>query len=270
MIGLTLAAVLLYTLLACLFKFASSRTRPDQVVTVATLVVALCAVGVMAWRNEWSGSWQGAMLAVSAGVLFYFSSVYQLQALRTSSTSMVFAITSLNLVLAGMLVLFVPMFDTDLTLPRVLAIMVAGAAILLSLKLDQVDRLSRSVLVALLLLALCTITYTFYTHFFQEILFYIAVNHVVGALINWRKLPTIKHTELRWGLLLGVCMFGAFWSLLQALALSANNAPLVLLALNIKTPLTALLAVPLFKERVTPKKVLAVMMATWAVVLWRM
>ena len=69
-------------------------------------------------------------------------------------------------------------------------------------------------------------------------------------------------------MVLGVCMFVGFWALLQAISLNPNNVTLVLLAISMKTPLIAIVAVPVFREPITRSKLAAVGLATLALILW--
>lgn len=79
LISLSLAA---YTAIALLFKAASSRTRPDQLVVVAISTVTLLAGLTMLLRGEWGGTWLGASIALLSGGLFYLASVYRVRALK--------------------------------------------------------------------------------------------------------------------------------------------------------------------------------------------
>lgn len=268
MIVLILISLVAYTTIACLFKAAAPRTRPDRLVVVAVAVVALAAAGMMIARGEWGGTWTGAAIALVAGTLFYSASVYRVRALATTPVSLVFAITNLDLVISGAVALVLPIFGQTLTIWSVLAVAVAGAAVLFGAQIHGADRISGYTFLSLAILAFSALGFVFYTRLFPTaLLFFILLDHLAGVLLNGRVLRDVQRSELLWGTALGACMFIGFWSLLQALA-SSTSVTLVLLALSMKTPLIALLAVPVFKERVTFAKLAAVGLATLAVVLW--
>jgi hypothetical protein len=66
-----------------------------------------------------------------SGALFYLASIYRVKALQTTPVSIVFALTNLDLVLSGAIALCIPTFGEPLTIWRILAVLVAGMAILL-------------------------------------------------------------------------------------------------------------------------------------------
>lgn len=268
MITLILISLVAYTAIACLFKAAAPHTRPDHLVVVAVAVVTLAAGGMMIVRGEWGGTWVGAAIALIAGALFYMASVYRVKALQTTPVSLVFALTNLDLVISGAIALVLPVFGQTLSVWSVLAVVIAGAAVLFGTQIRGVDRISGYTCVSLAILAVSALGFVLYTRFFPTaLLFFILLDHFAGVLLNGRVLRNAQRNEVLWGAALGVCMFIGFWSLLQALA-STSSVTLVLLALSMKTPLIALLAIPVFKERVTFAKLAAVGLATLAVVLW--
>lgn len=268
MIALILISLMAYTAIACLFKAAAPHTQSDRLVVIAVAVVTLAAGCMMIVRGEWGGTWAGAAIALISGALFYLASVYRVKALKTTPVSLVFALTNLDLVISGGIALALPIFGQSLTVWSVLAVAVAGAAVLFGTQIHGVDRISGYTFVSLALLAVSALGFVVYTRFFPTaLLFFILLDHLAGVLLNGRVLRDVQRHEVMWGTALGLCMFIGFWSLLQALATS-SSVTLVLLALSMKTPLIALLAVPVFKERVTFAKLAAVGMATLAVVLW--
>jgi hypothetical protein len=123
--------------------------------------------------------------------------------------------------------------------------------------------------ISLALLAVSALGFVVYARFFPTaLLFFILLDHLAGVMINGRSLRIVQRQEIYWGSAIGLGMFIGFWSLLQALASSGSNVTLVLLALSMKTPLIALMAVPVFRERVTLTKLSAVGLASLALVLW--
>ena len=269
MSALILVSLVAYTAIALLFKAAAPRTQSDRLVVVAVTVVALAAAGMMIVRGEWGGTWIGAAIALFSGTLFYLASVYRVKALTTTPVSLVFALTNLDLVISGAIALFLPVFGQSLTPWNVLAVVVAGAAILLGAQIRGVERISGYTFVSLAILSVSALGFVVYAHFFPTaLLFFILLDHLAGVLLNGRALRAVQRSEVVWGTGLGVCMFIGFWSLLQTLASSGSNVTLVLLVLSMKTPLIALLAVPVFKERVTSVKFAAVGLASLALVLW--
>lgn len=266
LIGLSLAA---YTLIALLFKAAAAHTRPTQLVVVAISTVSLLAGLTMLLRGEWGGTWLGAAIALFAGGLFYLASVYRVRALQTTPVSLVFAVTNLDLVVSGAVVLLIPALGQPTTPWHLLAIVVAALAILAGTRVRADDHISTTTFLALALLATSASGFVLYARFFPAaLLFFILLNHLAGVLLNGRALLTAQRPELAWGGLIGVCMFVGFWSLLQALALSGEHLTFVLLALSMKTPFIALLSVPIFREQFSRTKVAAVGLATLALVLW--
>jgi hypothetical protein len=266
---LILVSLVAYTAIALLFKAAAHETQPDRLVVVALTVVTLAAAGMMILRREWGGTWSGAAIALVSGALFYLASVYRVKALTTTPVSLVFALTNLDLVISGAIALFLPMFGQSLTLWNVLAVAVAGAAILLGAQIRGVERISLNAFVALALLSASALGFVLYVRLFpQALLFFILLDHLAGVLLNGWALRAVQRSEVLWGTALGICMLIGFWSLLQALAQSGSTTTLVLLVLSIKTPLIAVFAVPVFKERFSLVKGAAVGLAFLAVVLW--
>ena len=269
--ALILVSLSAYSVVALLFKAAAERSQPGHLVVVALTVVAFLATAMMVVRGEWGGTWAGGALALGAGALFYVASVYRVKALATTPVSLVFALTNLDLVLSGALALIIPAFDQPLTLWHMLAIVVAGGAILLGTRITGVERISATTFVSLALLVASALGFVVYARFFPTaLLFFILLDHLAGVLLNGRALRTVRKSELLWGSALGLCMFVGFWALLQALATNSDRITFVLLALSMKTPLIALLAIPVFKERVTAAKWAAVGLATCALVLWEL
>jgi hypothetical protein len=224
---------------------------------------------MMMLRREWGGTWSGAAIALVSGALFYLASVYRVKALMTTPVSLVFALTNLDLVISGAIALVLPIFGQALTLWNVLAVVVAGAAILLGAQIRGVERISVNAFVSLALLSVSALGFVLYARLFPEaLLFFILLDHLAGVLLNGRALRDVQRSEVVWGTVLGICMFIGFWSLLLALAQSGSNTTLVLLVLSMKTPLIAVFAVPVFKERFSLVKGAAVGLASLAVVLW--
>jgi len=268
LIALSLAA---YTAIALLFKAASTRTRPDQLVIVALTAVALLAGLAMILRGEWGGSWPGAIIALISGGLFYLASLYRVRALAVTSVSLVFAVTNLDLVASGAIALLVPAFGQPVTIWHLLAVGVAALAIVAGTQVRAGDRISPVTFLSLGLLAASATGFVIYARFFPTaLLFFILLDHLAGVLLNGRALRTVRTDELRWGALIGLCMFVGFWSLLQALARSGDHLTFVLLALSMKTPFIALLSVPIFREQFSRTKLAAVGLATLALVLWEL
>lgn len=266
LIGLSLAA---YTAIALLFKAASARTRPDQLVVVAITTVTLLAGFTMLLRGEWGGTWPGAAIALLAGGLFSLASVYRVRALKETPVSLVFAVTNLDLVVSGAVALLIPAFGQSFSPWRLLAIVAAALAIVAGTKVSSGERISSTTFLALALLGASATGFVVYARLFPAaLLFFILLDHLAGVLLNGRALLTVQRPELGWGGLIGVCMFVGFWSLLQALALSGENLTFVLLALSMKTPFIALLSAPIFHEQFSRTKVAAVGLATIALVLW--
>jgi hypothetical protein len=258
-----------YIAIALLFKAASSHTRPDHLVMVALSSVALISAVMMIIRGEWGGTWLGALIAIVSGALFYFASIFRVRALATTPVSLVFAVTNLDLVVSGTLALLIPIFGQSLTIWQVLALITAASAILIGGHIRGVDHISADTFISLALLSGASIGFVLYAYFFPTaLLFFILLDHLAGVVFNGRTLLSVQRSEIGWGLVVGICMFVGFWSLLQAITLSANNVSLVLLVLSLKTPFIALLAVPLFRERVTWAKFGAVILATLSLVLW--
>jgi hypothetical protein len=271
MVLLVLVSLAAYTMVALLFKAAAGRTQPGQLVTVAVSVVAIAAAVMMIARGEWGGTWLGAAIALVAGGLFYTASIYRVKALKTTPVSLVFALTNLDLVISGAIALLIPAFGQPLTVWNLLAVLVAGGAIMLGARIGGIERISLHAFLALAILSISAFGFVLYTRLFPTaLLFFILLDHLAGVLLNGRALRSARRSELVWGAGLGICMFVGFWSLLQALATSGAQVTLVLLALSMKTPLIALLAVPVFKERVTSYKLAAVGLATLALVFWEL
>jgi drug/metabolite transporter (DMT)-like permease len=271
MTALILVSLAAYTTIALLFKAASGKTQSDRLVTVALTVVTLITAVIMIVRGEWGGTLLGAAIALISGTLFYVASIYRVKALQTTPVSLVFALTNLDLVLSGAIALCIPAFGEPLTIWRVLAVLVAGMAILLGTQIRGIERVSTNTFLSLALLAVSATGFVIYARFFPTaLLFFILLDHLAGVLLNGRTLRSVQRSELTWGAALGLCMFVGFWSLLQALAMSGSNLTLVLLALSMKTPFIALLAVPVFKERMTTAKLAAVGLATFALVMWEL
>jgi len=269
MSALILVSLVAYTAIALLFKAAAPRTQSDRLVVVALTVVTLAAAGMMILRREWGGTWSGTAIALVSGALFYLASVYRVKALMTTPVSLVFALTNLDLVISGAIALFVPVFGQTLTIWNVLAVGVAGTAILLGAQIRSVERISVSTFVSLALLSVSALGFVLYARLFPEaLLFFILLDHLAGVLLNGRAWHAVQRSEVMWGTALGICMFIGFWSLLQALAQSGSNTTLVLLVLSMKTPLIAVFAVPVFKERFSVAKGAAIGLASLAVVLW--
>jgi hypothetical protein len=269
MVALILISLAAYTAVALLFKAAAPHTQPDRLVVVALVVVTLITAALMLVRGEWGGAWFGAAIALLSGGLFYLGSVCRVKALATTPVSLVFAITNLDLVLSGAVALFLPIFGQTVTVWNVPAVVVAGMAILLGAQIRGVDHIAPHTFLALGILTVSSLGFVSYARFFPTtLLFFILFNHLAGVLLNGRALRAVQRSEIMWGSALGVCMFLGFWTLLQALAISGDHMTLMLLVLSMKTPLIALLAVPVFKERMTKAKLAAIGMATLAVVLW--
>jgi hypothetical protein len=266
LICLSLAA---YTTIALLFKGASSRTRPDQLVVVALTTVTLLAGLTMLVLGEWGGSWAGAVIALLSGGLFYLASIYRVRALADTPVSLVFAVTNLDLVVSGAVALLIPAFGQLLSPWHLLAVGAAALAILTGTRVQRGERISANTFVSLGLLAASATGFVIYARFFPAaLLFFILLDHLAGVLLNGKALRTVQRPELGWGALVGVCMFVGFWSLLQALALSGDHLTFVLLVLSMKTPFIALLSVPIFHERFSRAKLAAISLATLALVLW--
>jgi hypothetical protein len=269
MIALVAISLLAYTAVALLFKAAAGRTESDRLVVVAVSVVTLITAAVMLMRGEWGGTWWGAAIALISGTLFYIASVYRVKALATTPVSLVFAVTNLDLVVSGALALLIPAFGQPLSVWHLLAVIATGAAILLTAQTRRVESVSVYTFVSLAILAASAMGFVVYARFFPTaLLFFILLDHLAGVLLNGRALISVKRHEVMWGTALGVCMFIGFWSLLQALAVSGNQMTLVLLALSMKTPFITALAVPVFKERLSPAKLGAVGFGTLALILW--
>jgi drug/metabolite transporter (DMT)-like permease len=266
---LTLISIVAYTLLSLSLKAAAIRVRSDKVITIAMGVVALLA-GIFAFINgEWRGSWLGAAIAVIAGIVFFIAALYRMRALETAPVSLVFAITNLDLVVSGVLTMLIPIFGVQITPGRILAVIVAGAALLVGQRIKGVDRLPVSAFISLGLLSLAGMGYITYAAFFTPLLFFIFWDHLAGFALNIKSLPGINRNEIGWGVLAGVCMFVGFWTLMLALSVDNANIPLILLALSMRTPITALLAVPIFKEKFDLPKLAAIILATLALVFWQ-
>lgn len=269
MYGLVAAALVAYTAIALIFKAAASRTRPDQLVIVALATVTLIAAVLMVVRGEWGGTWLGGALALISGALFYFASTLRARALATTPASLVFAVTNLDLVVSGAIVLFIPAFGQPVTPWHVLAILTAGGAIVLGARVRDVERIGGATFGSLALLAAAATGFVLYAHFFPgALLFFILLDHLAGVLLNGRVLRDVRRAELSWGIPLGLCMFIGFWCLLQALTMAGDQTTLVLLVLSLKTPLIALLSAVTFGERATREKLAAVALATVALLLW--
>lgn len=290
-VALVSVAIVAYTVLSFLLKMGAENGRPDRVITTAVAVVTvLAAIFALATegRNVFKPVWNsddssavilGILLSLGAGILFYIASVYRVKALQTAPASTVFAITNLDLVTSGFLIvilsLFVPALNHGASFSpaqlgvRLVAILIAGGAILIGQQLQGKESLPRETFLSLLILSLSALGYVFYATFLTPILFFIVLDHLAGVILNARSLVDVKQVELKWGAAIGLCMFIGFWALLQAISLSQGN-PAVLLALNLKTPLTAILAVPLFKETMTRDKIAAVVLATAAIFLWEL
>lgn len=269
MVPLIVISLTAYVAIALLFKAAAPRTRPDQLVIVALGSVVVISGVLMLVRGEWGGTWLGAAIALVAGSLFYFASIFRVRALATTPVSLVFAVTNLDLVISGAVALALPFFGQSLTIWQVLALVVAASAILIGGQIRGVEHISANTFLSLALLSGASVGFVLYTVFFPAaLLFFILLDHLAGVVLNGRTLLTTRRNEVVWGGVIGTCMFVGFWSLLQALALSNNHVSLVLLVLSMKTPFIALVAVPLFRERVTWAKCGAVVLATLALVLW--
>jgi hypothetical protein len=269
MVPLIVISLAAYCIIAMLFKTAAGRTAPDRLVVVALTVVTLAAALTMLIRGEWGGTWLGAAIALGAGALFYIASIYRVRALNSTPVSLVFAVTNLDLVVSGSVALFIPAFGQPLSAWHLLALVVAGAAILLGTQISGRDRISPDTFRSLAALSASALGFVVYARLYPgALLFFILLDHLAGVLLNGRSLRHVQRAEVVWGGALGITMFIGFWALLQALTISGDRMTLVLLALSMKTPVIALLAVPLFGERVTIHKVGAIGLATLAVMMW--
>ena len=153
MVTLIAISLTAYVAIALLFKAAAPHTRPDQLVVVALSSVVVIAAVLMLVRGEWGGTWLGAAIALVAGCLFYFASIFRVRALATTPVSLVFAVTNLDLVVSGALALVLPFFGQSLTIWHVLALVVAASAILIGGQIRGVDHISAHTFVSLALLS---------------------------------------------------------------------------------------------------------------------
>jgi hypothetical protein len=267
---LTATSVVAYSILALVYKAASPHVRPNQMIFAATVVCTFLSLVYFGFKGG-GGSWVGSVMGVVAGLSFYIASVYRAKAVQTSPVSLVFAISNLDLVLAGAVVLFIPAFGSQPTLWNVLACAVAGLAVLIGGLVRGGERISGYTYASLGLLVVSTLTAALYARSFpQQLAFLMVLDYAAGAVPNLHLTRTVQKLEWRWGLVAGLLTFAGFWVGIEAQARASSiDLPLVLLALSLKTPLTALLAVPIFKERITLQKVAAVSLATLALVLWQ-
>lgn len=270
MFWLTATSVVAYSILALVYKAASPHVRPTHMVYTSSLVCMLLSLVYYAFKGG-GGTWLGAALGLFAGLTFYIASIYRAKAVATSPVSLVFAITNLDLVLAGAVVLFIPAFAAEPTIWNIIACIVAAGAVLVGGVVRGVETISRYTFIALGLLVVSTLAAGLYARSFpQQLAFLMILDYAAGVVPNFHLTPRVQKAEWRWGLLAGLLIFGGFWVGIEAQArASAADLPLVFLALSLKTPLTAVLAVPLFKERLTVQKVAAVSLATLALVLWQ-
>lgn len=266
---LTLFSIAAYVLLSLVLKVSAQRAHSDQVITVAFGTVALLATVLAIATGEWNGTLPGAVIAVVAGAIFFAASFYRMRALETASASLVFAITNLDLVVSGAAIMLVPVFGIQTSPKHILAIIIAGGAILVGQRVKGIENLPSSAFLSLALLSIASIGYITYAAFFTPLVFFIVLNHLAGFILNIKALPGANKGELGWGIAAGSCMFIGFWTLMSALSMSCTDIPSILLALSMRTPITALLAVPIFKEQLNPLKMTAMALATIAVILWQ-
>lgn len=267
---LTITAVVAYTGVSLLFKAAASRTRSEHLTLMMLVTVAVLALGYGLLRGNWIGTLEGALVALFSGVLFYFATVFRQRALQTSPVSLVFAITNLDLVISGVILLFIPFFETDPTIGRLLAVAFAAAAVLLGARLKDANELSLFTYASLVLLTISNLGYIYYTQNLTPIIWFIIVDHLAGVVLNVRRFPSVQRSEVVWGLGTGAVLFVGFFAVLQAISVGGETVPLVLLALSLRTPLTALLSVPIFNERFTWTKGFAVLLASVALIFWEL
>ncbi len=266
---LTAASVVAYSVMALLYKAAAPSVRADRMVWVATVVATL--LGLIVWLLSAEGvPLIGVLLGLAAGVTFYVGSVLRARAVATSPTSLVFAITNLDLVLAGAFTMAIPWFNNAPTPGKIIGCVLAALAVLLGSQLrssnEQLSPLTYLCLLLLIASALVSVTYARMLP--NALLFFLFIDHAAGMLPTLHLGRGLKRPELLWGLGVGVSMFVGFWTLLLAQANSSpENLTLVLLALSLKTPATALLSIPIFKEQLTSTKLAALGLASLALIL---
>ena len=265
---LTATSVVAYSIMALLYKAAVPYVRAERMIWVATLVATV--LGLVVWlASSEEAPLEGWVLGAVAGLTFYFASIARARAVQTSPVSLVFAITNLDLILAGAVTMAIPFFSNPPTLWKILACVVATAAVLLGSQVRGVEKLSPLTYLCLALLIVSAIASLTYARILPgALLFFLFIDHLAGLVPNLHLARGIQKAEWLWGLGVGVSMFIGFWTLLIAQARSpAQSLTLVLLALSMKTPLTAALSIPLFKEALTVPKLLALLLASLALIL---
>lgn len=284
--GLTALAVVAYSGLSLLFKALASRTRPAQMVYASSVIATICGLIYFIASGE-SWSWPAAILAFLAGVTFYFATIARAKALEHSPASLVFAISNLDLVVAGVIILLLPAAWNMLqvgsvtinlpsqagnpTLGNLLACVLTAVAVLIGAQVKGSEKLSNATYVCLGLLVVSSFAaVTYARNFGAQIGLLMFVDFAAGVIPGLHLTPQVRRHEWGWGAVVGLITFGGFVAMMHAQAMSdAATLPFVLLAINLKTPITAIIAVPLFREQLTARKIIAVSLATLALFIWQ-
>lgn len=263
----TATTVVAYSILALLFKVAAPQVRSAHMVYAASVIPTILGlIYFLLFERTWH--WGAAGLAFLAGITFYFATIARTKALVSSPTSLVFAITNLDLIVAGAVMLFLP--NGNPTVLKFAAVVLAGVAVLIGAQVRGVESLNRYTYICLGLLVVSTLAAITYARNFGALLGVLMfVDFLAGVIPGVHRTRLVTRREWLWGALIGSITFGAFLLMIIAQSRATiEQLPLVLLMLNLKTPLTAMLAVPIFKEQLTVHKIVAVVLATVALFLW--
>ena len=270
---LTATSVVAYSILALLFKAAAMRVRSAPLVYASSVVSTVFGIVFFMVRGD-AWVWPAVGLGFLAGVTFYFATIYRAKALATSPASLVFAISNLDLIIAGVVILLLSLFAADGGDPalwrKLLAVALAGVAVLLGAQVRGVETLSRYTYYCLGLLVISTLAATAYARLYGTLIgLLMLVDFAAGVIPGVHLTRQVTRAEWLWGGVIGIITFGGFLAMIIAQANASElDLPFVLLALNLKTPLTALLAVPVFKEQLTWQKVAAITLVTVALFVW--
>lgn len=267
LILLTAASVVAYSVMALLYKAAAPLVRPERMVWVATLIATVLGFGVWLLSGEFA-PWIAIVLGGVAGLTFYFASILRARAVQTSPLSLVFAITNLDLVLAGAITMLIPWFNNPPTLLKIMACGLAALAVLLGGRISGKERLSPLTFASLGLLIVSQLALLAYARNWPAALFLLLfVDHVVGLVPTPQYALGLRRSEWLWGLGVGLSMFAGVWMMLKAQALAGDQLTAVLLGLSLKTPLIAVISIPVFKEELTGKKIVALVLASLALII---
>lgn len=269
------------SLKAFLYKLAAHYGLPSRKVTVYFMVTVF-VLSLIVWLSVDEPIMDWGLLLVLAfigGLSYTFSTIARMSALSYAPTSVVFPLTRLNAVIV---VLFSVLYFGDTFLPRqLIGIFLALLVVFMVVRTDDQDRklhldfkkgVSLSLLAAVLAvgsaiapkfaaISLGTFSFMTVTYFLNSIAVTLSVKVKENLALYDRKLTAVI------GILMGVANFFGFYALLQAYA--SGPLSLVFLIQSLSFVVAVVLAAVFLKERLTPKRALATVLAFIAIILMR-